>query len=286
MRSGRWRPRWDCAAAPLPASVASLGQRDAERVTHRPVMLRLAPSWKLADDPYRNLPLTVPALALSPPPSETGCHSPRMSWRPTGAGGVQQCPVDSVSRSFMDWAAGMRIRQVAALGIVFVLVLVLGVDDAAAGVTRGGFGRVTLDGVGPLQFGTSEPSDLGSFAGRPDRVDSLPGYSSPTTSYSAEDLSYAFPNHGAVEYYFVNPNGYWVLAGFETTLQRFHTARGTHTGMALGTAERREGIRQTTDTCIGPSLLRRGRGREVALETSRSRVTGLFALGPYQFAFC
>lgn len=178
----------------------------------------------------------------------------------------------------------MRIRLVPALALTFVLLLV--VVDAATGATRGGSGRVTLYGVGPLQFGSSSPSDLMSFAGKPDRVIPLPGYTSPATSYSAEDRFYAFPDHGVVEYYFVNPNGYWVLAGFDTTLQRFHTAHGTHTGMSRGSAERREGIHRTKFTCIGPSLLRRGRGRELAVTILRARVAELFALGPYAFGFC
>ena len=167
-----------------------------------------------------------------------------------------------------------------------VIVATLAVASSAAGAPRGGLGLATWHGVGPLRFGRSTPADLQRFAGRPDHVAPLNGATLGGMNYSAEDLIYRFSDHGSAQYYFVNPDGHWVLDGFETSLPRFHTARGTHTSMSLGDAEKREGIHRTSSTCIGPALLRRSRGGELGVLISGSRVIELFALGPRAFAFC
>src|SRR5207248_1895725 len=136
------------------------------------------------------------------------------------------------------------------------------------------------------RFGSSTPSDLRRFAGRPDGSNSVDGGDSNGTSYSAKILFYNSPDHGFTSYYFVNPDGAWVFDGFESTLQRFHTAHGTKAGMSVGAAEKREKIGRTSTFCIGPALLRKGQGALLGVVISRSRVSDLFAIGPYPFGFC
>jgi hypothetical protein len=92
--------------------------------------------------------------------------------------------------------------------------------------------------VGPLRIDQSSPSDVRSFAGSPDSIfhNHIP------SDFAVMTYVYKFPANGVVAYSFAKPDGSdtWTFEALEATLQRFHTARGTHAGMTQAEAERRE----------------------------------------------
>lgn len=133
----------------------------------------------------------------------------------------------------------------------------------------------------------STPAFVRRFAGAPDRIIPIIGYESPRGGYGARDYYYRFPRGGTIQYYLVDPKGHWIFEGFETSLRRFHTARGTRAGMSVREARRREKIRRLSSLCGGPALLRNDRRALLGMWVSRSRVSELFMLGrAYPFAFC
>jgi hypothetical protein len=89
-----------------------------------------------------------------------------------------------------------RPRPVAVLA---VLAAATAMTSAAAGSSKGGFGRVTLNGVGPLRLGISTPADVRRFAGAPDRITQFSG--------NAKDYFSRFPGGGSVQYHLVNAAG-------------------------------------------------------------------------------
>lgn len=158
---------------------------------------------------------------------------------------------------------GKRFR-IGAVLLAAAAVLVITPVAAA----RGGSGTVSVDGVGPLLFDISSPSDLRDFAGRPDRVTFWDQNGAPTISANAswEIWQYHYPNHGYTWYSFNWDGSEWVLEEFDTTLERFHTARGTRVGMSYAEARRCE-HRTFSGGCIDAGLwhIRRQNGQLYSL---------------------
>jgi hypothetical protein len=157
---------------------------------------------------------------------------------------------------------------------------------APADASWGGYGTVTTFGVGPLSFDYSGPSDVTAFAGKPDKVTYSDQYGVPTGAGNAEWAltEYHFPSHGYTAYDFWWDGSEWRLEEFDTTLQRFHTVRGTRVGMNYAEAKRREG-RPWSGRCysgISHEHKRDGSYYSLVVGVERGkRVYALYGFGPH-----
>ena len=117
-----------------------------------------------------------------------------------------------------------------------------GFAPVAQADARGGSGTVTTFGVGPVYFNISGPRDVGAFAGNPDRIVYQDQYGNASnlahSTYAIWEFRY--PAGGYTYYSFYYGQEGWLLAEFDTTLERFHTVRGTRVGMTYAQARRRE----------------------------------------------
>jgi hypothetical protein len=113
-----------------------------------------------------------------------------------------------------------------------------------AAIAKGGSGKVSTYGVGPLRLNVSGPNAARRFAGKPDHVsfENLMGLPSVPAHAAWEDWTYHFPAHGYVDISFWWSGHAWLFEQFDTNLQRFHTARGTGVGMTYGQAAARERV--------------------------------------------
>lgn len=107
---------------------------------------------------------------------------------------------------------------------------------------NGGSGTVTTFNVGPVYFNSSGPENVVAFAGNPDRIVYQDQYGNPSnfanSTYAI--LEYSYPAGGYTHYSFYWDGQEWLLEQFDTTLERFHTVRGTRVGMTYAEARRRE----------------------------------------------
>lgn len=159
---------------------------------------------------------------------------------------------------------------------------------------RGGYGLVTLDGIGPrshgsqaLTFDESKPPALRAFAGRASRV--IVSRGAAVNFQAAEQLwIYAFPRQGRVFCTFVwsKEADAWLLEGFGTTLERFHTARGSKVGMSLANARRREHLRLVIGCLGGLWRYRKHPPALLILSINGIRVQSIEAYGPNPPVVC
>ena len=115
---------------------------------------------------------------------------------------------------------------------------------SASASARGGSGTVTTFGVGPLSLELSTSDDVFNWAGRADRVYYLDQYgstvrlSSGTAAFAV--MEYDYSAGGYTDYSLYWDGSSWIFGEFDTTIQRFHTERGTRVGMSYAEARRRE----------------------------------------------
>ncbi len=191
--------------------------------------------------------------------------------------GVDRTAARSYRRrnSGATWPSRSRI----ALALSFVLLLLSATHPTAA-LAKGGYGLVTLNGVGPLSFDNSTDVDVRAWAGRPDKVQwSTDGFND---GMLWRTFIYRFPRGGVVEYsFYLYPGEGWYFEEFHTTLERFRTRRGTRVGMSYTQARRREGVPESGG-CIGGGFWHHeaNAGLLVATDNARTRVIFLDAQGP------
>lgn len=153
--------------------------------------------------------------------------------------------------------------------ILSVLVLALAPIPANASA---GSGLVTLKHVGPLRFGRATAADVRAYAGRPNHVTQIQG---------GQDFFYKLSG-GSAQYYIVNGR----LHGFETSLERFHTASGTRPGQSVQEAKHHERGARTSSECGAPALLRTRGRKTLGLWITHGHIFELFVLAPGDFGFC
>jgi hypothetical protein len=128
-----------------------------------------------------------------------------------------------------------------------------------------------------------------SWAGNPDRIVYWDQSGSPTrVSYGDAAFAiaqYHYPANGYTWYDFYWDGSEWLLGEFDTTLERFHTERGTRVGMSYSEARRREN-RPRGGGCIDSGFWRFHYGADGGLYSMvigvnrGQRVHALHAYGP------
>lgn len=173
-----------------------------------------------------------------------------------------------------------------AIALTAAVLLALAPQAAQA---KGGSGSVSTYGVGPLRLNVSGPNAARRFAGNPDHVKFFDENGNPSNLRNSvwAEWSYAFPAHGYVDIWFWWSGTSWLFEQFDTSLERFHTVRGTRVGMTYAQARARERI-AFSPGCVDEGFWRtRGHGLNgyyaylVGINPGQ-RVHALRALGPYE----